>query len=330
MVASPHDALFKAAFSQPDIARSELAALLPPAVLAHLDLATLEVAPGSFVNRYLGASHTDLLYTLRTSTGESAFVYVVFEHQSSFDPRMPFRFLRYMTEIWERWLRDHPTSNSLPLLFPILLHHGKTGWRAAPEFASMFDVSPGLAEAARPFIPHFQFALNDLTEMPLETLAVRTASLLGRWVNMAFWAARSHQRLQEAVPFMRELSLSITRDPRTRTLLAQVYMYLLRSANSDIALRELRTILLEIAGPEHREEVMNAAEELIAEGHEKGLEKGRTEGLRGALLVLLTTRGISLSEIGHARIAACSEPGVLTRWLERAVTAGDEAGVFAS
>jgi hypothetical protein len=82
---------------------------------------------------------------------------------------------------------------------------------------------------------------------------------------------------------------------------------------------------------------MNAAEQLIAEGHEKGLEKGlekgreegRSEGLRGALTLLLTTRGIGLSEIGHARIAACSEPDVLTRWLERAVTATDEAGVFA-
>jgi hypothetical protein len=46
MAPSPHDALFKETFGQPDIARSEFELVLPPAVVAHLDLSTLEVAHG--------------------------------------------------------------------------------------------------------------------------------------------------------------------------------------------------------------------------------------------------------------------------------------------
>jgi hypothetical protein len=53
MPASPHDALFKSTFEQPDIARSQLELVLPAAVRAHLDLATLEVHPGSFLDREL-------------------------------------------------------------------------------------------------------------------------------------------------------------------------------------------------------------------------------------------------------------------------------------
>jgi predicted transposase YdaD len=50
----PHDSLFKAAFEQPDIARSELR-----------------------------ATRSDVLYALRTNAGQEALVYVLFEHQSS-------------------------------------------------------------------------------------------------------------------------------------------------------------------------------------------------------------------------------------------------------
>jgi hypothetical protein len=50
MPSSPHDALFKETFGQTDIARSELEVVLPADVRAHLDLATLAVHPGSFVD----------------------------------------------------------------------------------------------------------------------------------------------------------------------------------------------------------------------------------------------------------------------------------------
>ena len=79
---TPHDALFKATFTQPDLARSELELVLPGAVLAHLDLATLEVCAGSFVDDALRHAHTDLLYraSIRGAAGGEALVYVLFEH----------------------------------------------------------------------------------------------------------------------------------------------------------------------------------------------------------------------------------------------------------
>jgi hypothetical protein len=107
MPASPHDALFKSTFEQPDIARSQLELVLPAAVRAHLDLATLEVHPGSFRDAKLEPTYADLLYAVRTRNGEQAFIYVIFEHQSSFDATMPFRMLRYMVSVWERWQREH-------------------------------------------------------------------------------------------------------------------------------------------------------------------------------------------------------------------------------
>jgi predicted transposase YdaD len=69
---------------------------LPPEVQAHLDLATLKVCPGSFVDDELRDAHPDLLYTTHTRGGGEALVYVLLEYQSTFDARMPLRLLRYM------------------------------------------------------------------------------------------------------------------------------------------------------------------------------------------------------------------------------------------
>ncbi len=67
---------------------------------AHLDLATLNaVAPAHSSNEELRHTHSDLLYAVRTRDDRAALVYVLFEHQSTVDRHMPFRFLRYMVRI---------------------------------------------------------------------------------------------------------------------------------------------------------------------------------------------------------------------------------------
>jgi hypothetical protein len=39
---------------------------------------------------------------------------------------------------------------------------------------------------------------------------------------------------------------------------------------------------------------------------------------------------VTLSEVGRARISACTSIETLTQWLERAITATSEADVFAN
>ena len=327
MASSPHDALFKATFGQPDLARSELELVLPPEVRAHLDLATLDVRPGSFVDADLQQTHSDLLYAVRTKEGGEGLVYVLFEHQSSPDATMPFRLLRYMVRVWERYLHDHPGAK-LPVVLPVLLHQGDGAWKAAPELAPMLDASPELLEAVRPFVPHFRFVLDDLAALSLAVVFARPLASLPRLVQLAMWASRSFPRLRDATPFMRAVVATLTRDDRVRALLEQVYRYVLSTAPPDVDVREIRTILLEVAGPEGAEDVMNAAEQLIAEGEQRGEQKGRLEGLRTAISTALSARAVPLSEVGRARLASCTDAAMLTRWVARAVTAASEGEVF--
>jgi predicted transposase/invertase (TIGR01784 family) len=325
---TPHDALFKLAFGQPDLARSELELVLPAAVKAHLDLATLHVCPGSFVDDNLRHAHADLLYRVQVRDGTQALVYVLFEHQSTFDPRMPLRLLQYLVRIWEAWERDHPGTR-LPVVIPIVLCHDPSGWRAPPDFASMLDATPELLAAVGPFQPLFRFVLDDLEAHSLEELAARELHALALLVQLAFWSARSGHRLRQVGPKMASIVAGLARDARARSLLTQLYGYLLRDAPPGVEAAEVRAILEQVAGPEGKEDLVNAGEQLIAEGIAKGIERGRTEGLRAAIERVLAARSVILSEVGRTRLAACADSATLTRWLERAATAASEAEVFA-
>jgi predicted transposase/invertase (TIGR01784 family) len=322
MPSTPHDGLFKATFEQPDLARSELEFVLPADVCALLDLGTLEVVPGSFRDEELAQTHSDLLYAVRTRGGGQALVYILFEHQSTFDSAMAFRLLRYIVRIWERWMRDHAT---LPIVLPIVMHHGESGWRAAPELATMLDASPELLAATRRFVPHFEFLLDDLSGLSLDALATRTLHAFARLVQIAMWSWRSRERLERAAPVMAALATTLVRDERTRQLLLQLYAYLWRAAPQDVAVAEMRSILLQVAGPEGAEDAVNAVEQLIAQGE----ASGRARGLRDAVLHVLAARGLALSDVGRARVASCADVDALTAWLERAATSASEAEVFA-
>ena len=136
-------------------------------------------------------------------------------------------------------------------------------------------------------------------------------------------------RLQRAAPLMGALAGTLVRDARTRALLLQLYAYLLRTAPPDVAAEDIRSILLEVAGPLGAEDVVNAGEQLIEQGRAEGRERGRAEGLRDAITTALSVRAVALSELGHVRLASCADVAVLTLWLTRAMTAASEAEVFA-
>jgi hypothetical protein len=76
----------------------------------------------------------------------------------------------------------------------------------------------------------------------------------------------------------------------------------------DVDSREIRTILLEVAGTEREEDVKNAGEQLRNEGEQRGL--------RAAIATALSARAVPLSEAGPLRIASCTDVATLMRWLQ--------------
>ncbi len=328
---TPHDALFKCTFGRPDVARSELQLVLPPALLARLDLSTLAVLPNSFVDEKLRQTHSDLLYSLQTVSEEPALVCALAEHQSHFDATMPLRLLDYSVRVWWWWLSEHPESK-LPFIICIVLHHGEHRWGARPELAAMLGADAETLTATRTFTPHFQYIVDDLAALSLDALAHRTIHVLGRLAQIAFWTAADMERLEQAAPLMRKLARAVTRDVSTRTLLAQLYAYLL-NVFKDLDRQMVYDKVLLIAGPEGKDDVLTIAEALRAEGRTEGRLEGRVEGqleaLRSVIVKALMARKVALSKAGRAQLEACTDPKLLDRWYERALLAKKESDVFA-
>ena len=98
---TPHNHLFQYVFSDPAQAASYLREVLPGDLSEHVRWETLSVCAGSYVDEYLDGRQSDLLYAASFQDGADGFVYVLFEHQSTSDPLMSFRVLRYMVRIWD-------------------------------------------------------------------------------------------------------------------------------------------------------------------------------------------------------------------------------------
>src|SRR6056300_1884774 len=96
-----HDSIFKIGMHDLHIARSAIESYLPPDVVGNMDLSTLTLCSGSFLDHEGAASFTDVLYSAQFKDGQPGYLYFLWEHQSRFDERMPLRFLKYKTNIMQ-------------------------------------------------------------------------------------------------------------------------------------------------------------------------------------------------------------------------------------
>lgn len=102
---NPHDALFRKTFSNVENAAAELRAILPEALLSQLDLSTLRLVPGSYVDARLASSQSDLVFAAELS-GKPVLIYILFEHQSSVEELMPLRILKYVVQVLDQHVLD--------------------------------------------------------------------------------------------------------------------------------------------------------------------------------------------------------------------------------
>ncbi len=318
MSSTPHDALFKATFSQVEHAAAALRAVLPAALAARIDFGTLALQPGSFVDQRLAGSHSDLLFSALLARSP-VLIYVLYEHQSKDSALMAFRLLRYMVRVWEAHLARHPDARRLPAILPVVLHHSDTGWKASVAFEELLDLDPEALAAMAEHIPRFRFVLDDISAEPDEALRARAMTALGRLV---LWCLRHGRQPKELV---RRLSgwLDVVREvrqaPSGRAALGLVWRYIL-TVSGPRRPEELLRRLLAAAGPESQEEIVSVADWLE--------ERGRLNGQRSMLLKQLRVRFGALPETEVARVQAATAEQ-LERWTERVLSAVSLAEVLA-
>jgi predicted transposase/invertase (TIGR01784 family) len=307
---TPHDNLFRLAFSQVPYATAHFQATLPAAVVEAVRWETLALQPGSFVDPELQHLQSDVLYRAQLAGEGEACLYVLFEHQARPDALMPFRLLRYMVRIWERWLEQTKNQRPLPFIVPMVLYNGDRSWNVSLAFEDLLPES--LRAELLPFIPAFVYALQDLSVTLDEDLRGEPfRELVLLWLKYAkerdFW-----QRLPAWLPSMQQVDRVRELEPLMR------YLFYATPQPMPEEIRLLLTTELTheverwwMSWAQQLEE--SVREEALQQGRQQGLEQGRQERqrlldkLRRQLLRAMEAQFGPLPEQATQRVEAASE-----------------------
>jgi hypothetical protein len=267
------------------------------------------------VDPELRESQSDLLFSARLQGGQPLLLYFLLEHQSTVDRWMAFRMLRYVVRQLEHWRKEHPDSDVLPVVIPLVMYHGAQGlWTAPRRVEELFSLPSEGVEAAllRARVPRFEYLLDDLTAEREEALRARPGPPLARLALLLLRYGRAEE-LAERLDGWGALLAEVYASPEGWEQLRTVVHYLLR-VDEQVALGTIRRVLNSVAGARRAEEFMKSTWDVL-------IEKGRTQERAEAVLQLLAARGITVDDRTRELILTCTDLATLKRWFEQALTA---------
>ena len=214
---TPHDAVFKTFLHHPETARDFLDIHLPAELRTLCDLNSLKLESESFIEADLRSRYSDVLWSLHTRNGDG-YVYVVIEHQSSAEPHMAFRLLRYALAAMQRHL--DAGHKELPLVIPMLFYHGCR----SPYPYSLCWLDAFADPVAARQLYSSAFPLVDITVVPDdEIMAHRRMALLE--------LMQKHIRQRDLMGLVEQLTTLLLTGCANDTQLQAMFNYILQSGD---------------------------------------------------------------------------------------------------
>ena len=305
----PNDKLLKATFSVPENARGFFSNHLPADLAAAIDWNSLALEPCSFIDPQFAGSESDLLFHVKLHENE-AFLYLLFEHQSSEDPRMALRLLSYILRIWQRFVKNASPSAKLPAVLPVVLAQGRRPWKTSTRLLDLIDIPSGLEELLRPWQPALMYHLLELVRIPYTEL---TGTPEGILTLRALKAEPVNELLGDPL-WDESLLFSISEDALERLL-----RYFL---NAELQIPKLRERIRNIRTQPLKHKAMTLADQLREEGKiegkQEGLAEGRLRALQEAVLRAVEIRHGRYPEGIRESVENIADPAVLDGLLEGA------------
>ena len=258
----PHDKLFKATFSDQEVAQDFLNHFLPHETLAIIDVPSVTPQKDSFIQRDLKEFYSDMLYRA-SFAGREGYVYILIEHKSYQDSQVVFQLLQYMLSIWQKEMTQTKES-FLPVVLPIVFYTGKQQWE---NRRTIFDWLGGhhVDATLHSFIPNFEFLFYNISSDEKEFLvdSVKLKSYVQ--LNQSL-----HEEDMESV-YLIVIELDQSGE---RAFFKSVITYLFHVSETFS-----KEVLKERLTMEGRQELMTVAEKLKREGFEIGRAEGKAEGM---------------------------------------------------
>ncbi len=306
-VQNPHDKFFKETLGNVSTAKDFLTHYLPENIISVIDVNTLDPQKDSFINEELDESFSDLLFKVDINEREG-YLYFLFEHKSYSDKGIAFQLLKYMVEIWEA-KTNKEEAKVLPIIIPLVIHHGRSNWRIPSNLGAMLDGYEKLPEELKMYVPNFEYVLYDLSIYDDEDIKGKAQTKILLTLFRDIFTKDPNELLESiyrSIHYLNELE-----DKQTGLAYFETMMRYIFSAAKDLTKKDVEKIIKRFGTtyPEGSEVTMTLADMWRDEGVQQGIQQGIQQGMQQGL-----QEGIQQGiEIGGAKALAKTAIRLLTK-----------------
>jgi putative YhgA-like transposase len=311
-----HDPGYKSLFSHPRMVEELLRGFVREDWIDRLDFSTLQKVANSFVSGDLRERHSDLIWRLRLRGDDERwlYLYLLLEFQSTSDPFMAVRLLTYVGLLLEDVIRKErlKPGDRLPAILPLVLHNGKSRWRAPLRLESHFGPVP---KDLRRYLPRLTYLLLDERRLDLDRPELQ------RNPTAAFFRLEANEAPEALPALYRDFHRLLK--PEESALRRTVHSWIeqvVRRAFPDGIIPEGMNLqeapMLEETLIKWRDQVLREAEQIRRQGRREARElrrEGRLEPLRKMLLEQMTLRFGRLPAAVRRQVEAISSIQELRR-----------------
>lgn len=251
-----HDEFFKRMMTDPRVAKAFFTAHLPNSIGSLVNLDSLVLDGSSFVDEQLRGKASDMLYQVQLHNHQSAYLYLLVEHQSRPDELMPFRLHYYTMQILDKHIRLQEQTLPLPLIFPMVFYNGKQPYTASQDIFTLFGEQEALAREI--FLQ--PFTLIDVSLIEDEELRQHQWAGILEWCMMHVYK----RDILPYLPILGQLFRALFVQDHDEILKPMV-KYILTTMETEVKAKEFVQALSHELSVPGANDIMTIAEKLYAE-----------------------------------------------------------------
>ena len=268
-----HDKWYTRLFSDPQIVEELLRSFVNEEFVDELDFSAIKKLNTKFIPVSERSRHADAVFEIK-SHGQSAYIYLFLEFQSTVDRFMALRMARYLFEFYQE-IQILTNQHTLNPPFPILIYNGNNTWNAPERFSELLNPS-GIPKEYLPEFRYFKIAINEIPKRDL--VRIRNAVAAVFYIENSSIAEMT-QNWKELVSLLKSV-FEKNGIETIRAILDRIYQIHKLPADSKTVkkiedLTEVKS-MLETNTKNWEKAVF---EKGIKKGIEKGIEKGITKGI---------------------------------------------------
>ncbi len=271
-------------------------------IAEHLDFSQVKVENRSYIDNSLRDLMSDIVFSVpfRDDTqSDDLTIYILIEHQSTVDRMMGFRFLSYMCQIWRDQL--HALDNAkVPLnqqrlrpILPIVFYTGERPWKIPIALNAVMD----LPEMMSPFVPTFETLFFGVKDTDTDEF-LQYNHPFGWLMTVTQKAESDDKSIEQTLTEVLERLDTLSPEDEALHTHAMVYLsHLIMGKRPDSENDHLiQLIMTHNKDTEVESIIMTGAEALIQQGKKQGLEQGKIDEKKAAVLRLMRLRFTEVSE----------------------------------